>query len=61
MFGIGILEDKGSKGLFAYPKSGSCRSQGWFMTGRVVGMVHDISVLDRKSENNMDCFHAYNR
>ena len=32
VFSIGILEDKGGKGLFAYVKSGSHRSQGWFMT-----------------------------
>ena len=32
MFGIGILEDKSSEGLFSYVKSGSRRSWGWFVT-----------------------------
>jgi len=32
VFSVGILEDKGGKGLFAYVKSGSRRSQGWFVT-----------------------------
>jgi len=32
VFSVGILEDKGGEGLFAYIKSGSRRSQGWFVT-----------------------------
>ena len=38
MFSIGILEDKGGKGLFAYVKSGSHRSRGWFVTDALVEM-----------------------
>ena len=32
VFSVGILEDKGGEGLFAYIKSGSHRSRGWFVT-----------------------------